>query len=382
MFFSISAVEDSRFVEFTVLGTHIVSHDSGWELKEVQGQLVLFKGYIEVDTIDDVVQARVPSCRGSFTAIVVDHHNNLLVTHSKERSFPLICNDDQITNLEYQPDDERFRTIYPNEYIDSGNIIEYHPYEYNESNYSESDSIELIKNILVEKTICLKDKHVDIFLSGGADTILLYSLIRNQNISYAVTPGMQCTFDEFICKNLQRIVYKCNHWAYMQLHHFDRPAIVVSGAPGDEFFMRGPDTLTLWLAWHKVDINKIIDKKEYHSKYFARNSNMKKFAETKYEEIIEMCPTVDDLNKYILQINSNDYQHWHLSKTISWTPLRDSRITNIILNMPHDSMLKQISDAFINKELIKQLDHSVLKYMSTYKNTFNWEQIYEAIKNG
>lgn len=380
MFFSISSREDSRFFEHTCLGSHVVSHDPGWKFYELNDCKILFKGYIDDASIEQVIEAKTPTYTGNFTAIVVDYNDNLLLTHSKERCFPLVRNKDQITNLEYTLNDKNFRTIYPDEYINGDEIVEYTPYDYSQSTYTESSGIEELSRILIEKTNYLRDKHIEIFLSGGCDTTTLYSLIRNQNISHSVIPGMQITFDEFICNNLQHIYNNLEHWAYYGIHHFNRPAIIVSGTPGDEFFMRGPDTLPYWLAWHNIDVNKILNKNSYHYEYFNKDKNIKKFSEIKHEEITDVCPTIDDLNKFILQINSNDYQHWHLCNTVTWTPFRDLRITNIILNMPFDTIIKQIADAYINKTLIKQFDFDVLKYMSTYKNDVSWKTIYEAIK--
>jgi hypothetical protein len=43
------------------------------------------------------------------------------------------------------------------------------------------------------------------------------------------------------------------YWGYRQIHHWQMPCVLASGAPGDEFMLRSPTTANQYLlkSWHQ-----------------------------------------------------------------------------------------------------------------------------------
>ena len=64
----------------------------------------------------------------------------------------------------------------------------------------------------------------------------------------------------------------------------------------------------------------------------------------------------------------NDFQHWHLDETLTFTPFKDLDLVQLILKGSKDLIQKQAADAYINKELIKLTNVANLKLISNYKN--------------
>ena len=114
-----------------------------------------------------------------------------------------------------------------------------------------------------------------------------------------------------------------------------------------------------------------IDPDNMQYTYFNRDKNMKTFDDLKtikndciswsYKKLVwEICNNV-----------LNDWQHWHLGKTITWTPLRDLNITKTILRMPHDVIVKQILDSTISKNLVERNVPGLGQAVNPQKNSFN-----------
>ena len=89
---------------------------------------------------------------------------------------------------------------------------------------------------------------------------------------------------------------------------------------------------------------------------------------------------IKNLTEFIIKENSNDYQHWHFNKTITWTPFLDNRITQIILSFPKEYVLGQICDSMISKMLIKIFDEDSLKLISNQKNYNAYENLVSMIQ--
>jgi hypothetical protein len=80
------------------------------------------------------------------------------------------------------------------------------------------------------------------------------------------------------------------------------------------------------------------------------------------EEVIISCSSI------IL----NDWQHWHLGKTISYTPFRDLRLFQTIARLEFDDLVEHIMNSSIQKELITRNNPELLQILSTNKNSNNY----------
>lgn len=353
MFFSLGPVYDHRFPVHTSIGQWRLSHDPGW-----QG---LRKGYGTVD------QDNSNFCYFSPTPHGVKLHNSAC------RTFPLWWDNQTqtLTNMLGQG-----QQIYVDQTVEIlNNELLLTPVDLysNDASYISADAaVEIISQHLTDTVLQQANSFktpVRFLCTGGADTSLLLALIHHCNLDVEVLDHQYFEYDLFCQQNWQSIA--TNHWGYAQIHHWCEPCVLLSGASGDEFMMRGPDSVSLWAAWHNIDINALVDSTDcYQGPYFKRTKNQKIFAEAyaQRRQIQEQYTTIEDLNRQIINMIANDFQHWHLGKTLTWTPLRSLQIAKTLLRLPPDILLGQILNADINRELIKQLHAPSLAQLSQYKN--------------
>jgi hypothetical protein len=82
---------------------------------------------------------------------------------------------------------------------------------------------------------------------------------------------------------------------------------------------------------------------------------------TSLEHVISQCAS----------INLNDWQHWHLGETLTYTPLRDIEIFKTIASLNKDDLIAQVMDSLIQKQLIEKNAPELLLGLSTQKNSNN-----------
>jgi len=161
-----------------------------------------------------------------------------------------------------------------------------------------------------------------------------------------------------------------DNWGYKQIHHWINPCILTSGAPGDEFMLRSPVTANIFLQNNGTDLLKMNqDVTSLHYSYFSL---------PKHKKVVENLASDFEVNKNLnkkeliwklCNIIINDWQHWHIENTLTWTPLRDLEIFKIILQMPYEVQIKQIFDSYISKRLISDINPQFVNLISHQKNT-------------
>lgn len=386
MFFSISTEKfDDRFFNHVKISNYYISLDDGWCRTRINQKEVFYKGYC--DTLDmfaaaaDFVVDPTPRYTGNFGFIIVDK-NSLVVTHDITRSFPLnIDVDGFLTNLTKSSFCE---PIWADKYVVYKNKeIEYKlfdPMPIVPDLVDLDHATQLIAEILEEKTKLLKNKsNIKIFLTGGLNTTLCYALLKHcvKEEMYELVNYEYMLYDNFLSYNFDNI--KNNFWAYKQIHHWSSPTVLVSGASGDEYLLRGPDTVALWAAWHNINIIKMCNMcpDGYQTSYYLKEKNKKIFK--KYwkirKELQLKYKNKNELNHQILSMLNNDHQHWHLGNTQTWTPLKDLRIPAILLNLPSDVLLEQILNTKIDFNLIHYFNQNLLVYVSDKKNVNTFRKL-------
>ena len=221
-----------------------------------------------------------------------------------------------------------------------------------------------VNNFVKHNTLPVKT-----FLSGGVDSMLVYSYVsRFTNVE--VLDREHLEFDSFYLKNSSVLR---NMWAYKQIHHWCNPTILTSGTPGDEYMLRNPETAQLFCVHYGKDLIDMLEdeqyKGHYHYTYFIKNIK-------KMEDIANGKNKLIKANKKYF-INSicknllNDYQHFHLGNTLTYTPLRDLRIAKSVLQLNFDDAIGQITDAKLTRDLIAKNNPKLLDYISPQKNLHN-----------
>jgi len=393
MFFSISkTINDSRFINHHSINGFNISLDNGWSKLTSNETTVFYKGYCDTDILENIVKDcehdSTPKYTGNFCIIII-HNNKITITHDVDRSFPLkYYNDDMLTNL---PHSSNIR-IEDNIWSDS--IVEYTKDSINKlflkdfysvgvpETVSFEECLDNIEKILVNKISGLDNisNNINIFLSGGIDTTMVYSLLKKHYTqSINIIAGEFFEFTEFTIKNIDTILNHSNTWGYKQFHHWKENTFYATGSMGDEIFMRGPTTAALWCAWHNISLLNELESIEYsyHKKYFLcdKNKEIIEYYWNNKKEIQKKFSSYEDLCWQICNMVSNDHQHWHLENTISWTPLKDTRILKNILKLPKNIILEQIIHGIIDLNIISNLYSGMEKNICTHKNHNQYDNL-------
>jgi hypothetical protein len=207
------------------------------------------------------------------------------------------------------------------------------------------------------------------FLSGGVDSLLVYSYLQRFTDNYEMVKCQHIDYDRFWLMNSGTL--KERFWGYTQIHHWVDPCIVTSGAPGDEYMLRSPTTTDMLLKFNNVRVIDLLNLTEWkgclHDKYFRRPKNYNIFK----EQTIDPGWDREMLLWNMCNIIANDWQHWHLGNTLTWTPLRDLEIFKILLRLPVDVQLTQIMNSDISRALIERNSPGLTRLISDQKNAGN-----------
>jgi hypothetical protein len=210
---------------------------------------------------------------------------------------------------------------------------------------------------------------IRVFLSGGVDTLLLYSYLKRLGIAHELIWNTHCDIDKFYLANHADIY---QNWAYRQIHHWTDPCVLVSGTPGDEFMLRGPATANLYLLAHNISIPELITTTSSGSQleYLSLPKNFGIFS----QQIQEHQPdkSLHDVYQQLCNANLNDWQHWHIGNTLTWTPLRDLELFKLFLQLPVDQVKSQVLDSTISRDLIERNVPGLSTALSPQKNTGNY----------
>jgi hypothetical protein len=378
MFFHIGSKMLENFPVVHHHGNLYINIDDGWTATRDQyNNLLLYKGYLDEypiqDKLLDIAAQEEPRFLGNF-CLIKCFDQGVSIKTDRLRSFPMWYDAKLgITNLQ---------ELDWNIWTDSFAMLT-HDLQLVESKFDllgtvESSTlsfdqvVDVIDAILTNKvkqfaknnTLPLRS-----FLSGGIDTGLLYSYLVKHQIDNTLIDYSHIDFDYFYLKNHQTL---SKFWGYNQIHHWKEPCVLLTGAPGDEFTVRSPTTANMMLRYHGTSITQLLTDSKYqdclHRSYFL---------DPEYSELWEQQQQLtfnglDHAMRECLNLIVNDYQHWHLGNTITWTPLRDMEIFKLIARLGKNDLMDQIMNSSVQKELISRNDSALLACLSTQKNSGNY----------
>ena len=67
----------------------------------------------------------------------------------------------------------------------------------------------------------------------------------------------------------------------------------------------------------------------------------------------------------------NDWQHWHLGQTLTWTPLRDLEIFKLMLRLSANEIVEQTMNSEFSIQLIERNCSGLSSALSCSKNNGN-----------
>lgn len=377
MFFNVAQQPQSNFSHFYNLGPFCVSTDAGWNTIDLGQYQVVYKGYVDTDSIEScleqIIRDTEPKLLGNFCVLVYNSEtHSLKIKSDRYRSYPIWSDSDGVTNLT-----KKINTAWTDSLIEiksDGSVIESKFDLIGDIDTTPVDldhAVEYIDQLLITKTQNFL-KHntlpVKAFLSGGVDSLLVYSYLQRFTDNFELVQGQHFEYDQFWLRNSGTI--SSNFWGYNQLHHWHESCVLTSGAPGDEFMLRSPTTTDLFLKFHGYSIVELLESNWQdclHYQYFHQPKNYKIFQ----TQTVDPAWDRKSLLWNLCNIVSNDWQHWHLGNTLTWTPLRDLEIFKILIRLTVSNALGQIMHSKISKRLIEKNKPGLSRLISDQKNSGN-----------
>lgn len=379
MFFSISKEENPSYPRHYRMGNLIINTDMGWRWYNgflTKGILDSFDISARPDNIADFSKLNEISVESDgIFCIIGENSNGVAIYTNYMRGFPLYVGLNEVTNLtkyDYQIFSENRVIVYDDLTVRITSIREE---SRNDKILNSEKAISIINDELSAAFTKMSlrstsDDKFCIFLTGGLDTTLLYAYALDSGIRFNVLGDMHYDYDHFTILNADDIN---QNWAYKQLHHYRDKTFLISGAPGDEFMLRNPLYSAIWLKYHGIDIRDLLSsakyKDSYHYTYFMEKKNYKIFKEEaklnrKFDSFLDMRNTIFDMAV-------NDFQHWHLGLTLTWTPLHNRNILDASLSLPLEDGIGQIMNGDVTRKLIEMTRPKCLRLISPQKNRRN-----------
>lgn len=366
MFFDLSFSHKENYPNHFLLNNGLMLNtDDGWEEYTFKDTQVVIKGYANKLNLEQAAEQcaidQIPSLKGNFCAFV-SSGPNVKILHDTCRGFPMWCHEKDITNLISGGEQ-----IWADCVVTVDSKLNYTKnwftaYEKDKRNLTDDEIVDSIHNTLLETCesfLSHNKKPLKLFLTGGIDTTTIWSYIDHFTKDYEMIDYEYMKHTHFYKHNSSIVK---DFWGYRQIHLWDEDCVLLTGGNGDENFLRGPITTALALLEYDLKFKDIIKPEDYHYNYLIERFG-------KYQKTAdELYPTIDDVTEYILNMNVNDHQHWHLDKTITFTPFKDISILASILASSRDLKVAQARTGEINRRLISKLDPEKLKLLSKQKN--------------
>lgn len=385
MFFSIRKTEDSRFPIRYQINNFVINVDQGWKTQTLGNKKIVYKGYLDHGNLDlqldNVINTNKPILMGNFCAIAVDN-NTVTVHHSRYRSFPMVYHSGiGIENLStdgIQIWASHIATLDVNLKLtfNKYDIVEKHSILTNK--LSRDEVIVAVDKIIKQKVKEFVEGNslpIKVFLSGGIDTTMLYGYLKNQTDNFEIQLNNHIEYDWFWLNNHGSL---SKYATYKNIHHWKNPSVLLSGRPGDEYFLRGNVKLANMILMHyDMDLLEILADSKFkdtlHHTFMTRPDYLTLIKQEQENAQVQAIVKNKILLDYtICQHCLNDFQGSHIGNTLTWTPLRDLEILKLFLRLDINDLLTQILDSSISKELIARQDPELLNLLSGQKNSFNY----------
>ena len=373
MFFNIAHSPLENYPCHWQLGSFVVSTDQGWQRTTVGTAEILYKGYADAATLDQLKEQILfqtePMLTGNFCALVLVD-DTIEIQTDRYRSFPIYVGNG-VNNLV-----PTARTAWTDSLISVHADLSVTEKKFDVIGTVDTDPlprdqvIDQIIKILDSKTqsfVANNKLPVKVFLSGGVDSLLVYSFLKKYTDQFELVLGTHVDWDYFWIKNSTDIT---KNWGYTQIHHWTHDCVLTSGAPGDEFMLRSPVTADLFLKHQGVEIADLLKHSQWqnclHHSYFMRDKHQQIFA-------TQLAPsgTKQQLHWDLCNIVANDWQHWHLGRTRTWTPLRDLELFKLMLRLPQHDAVSQIMNSEISIDIIERNSPGLSQVLSSQKNMHN-----------
>lgn len=346
MFFNLSKIQTPNFPFHYHFDCGLVlSTDDGW----TQTDNVVHKGY------------KLSAGNGNHVWFECNGAS-VTIKHDKDRSFPMWQCNDCVTNIGEcgKSIPAKWQLTVNSDMTTSGCNLQ--PYTVRKD-LTDEGVVDFIHETLLQtydEFLTQNTRPLRLFLSGGIDTTTAWAYLDHFTKDYEICDYEYIKHTPFYKRNSKDIL---KFWGYQQIHLWDEDCVLVSGGNGDENLLRGPFTLAIALKQYGLTFEDILQPQDYHYKYLLK----------KEQNVDDVFATIRSVPHFILDTNVNDHQHWHIDRTLTFTPFKDIRLLEAMLSGSKDLLINQARDAWVNKELVRRLDASKLSVLSNQKNHFQLE---------
>lgn len=382
MFFSISNCREDNFTSNYNFNNVWINTDAGWSFEDLESTVVIYKGYSDSfclsKILNEIHNSVEPFDTGNYCALFVNKNTGAVdIKSDRYRGFPIyVGHGKSVTNLIKQD-----YTVWADSVISVNPDITINEQKFNIVGKIEDSTLEYnfvvqeidkilrckTKNFLSNNTLPIK-----VHLTGGVDSLLVYSYLQEYTNKFELVKCAHIDYDQFWLLNQSDIQ---QHWGYRQIHHWLNKCVLTSGAPGDEFMLRSPVTADLYLKARGQSVSNLLQQSVWknclHADYFARKKHQAIFC----NQSIDQTKTLQSLNYDLCNINLNDWQHWHLGNTLTWTPLRDLDIFKLMIRLPLSDAIAQIMNSNLSKTLIKHINPEFVGLISDQKNSHDMKNL-------
>ena len=378
MFFHISRKAQDNFPIHHQTRHFVINLDNGWtHARDCLGNDLWYKGYLDNAPLTQfavrISEESTPTYSGNFCVIKVTDVGVSIKT-DKLRSFPIWYDYTQgVTNLK-----EIGAIQWANGLVSLTNnwVLGHSAHDpigpIENTTLSFDEVVDQVDALLSKKTaefIQHLDTPLHVFLSGGIDTTILFSYIQKYTDQYTLIKYNHIDHDYFYLKNHGHLA---KFWGYNQIHHWTSPCVLASGAPGDEFSCRNPVTVDMLLRHHGSSFVEVFNDPTYSHGLnydFFKQGYIDKLTKT---PSISKHQSLSEVIHDCCEININDWQHWHLGHTLTWTPFRDIEMFKLFARLPLEDLKRQLMDSAVHKELIRRNNPELLNILSPQKNSLNF----------
>lgn len=375
MWFKVSKDQDNRFpAQYILSDTHWLNADEGWQEIHTPYGFAYIKGYcfergINHVLAEELFENPVPRYTGSFVAVLAYKDGSIVITNDTSRATPLYRDDvdSAVGNLCMN----KYENIWSDAYVEISNGIHEHRFAAVPTvgtPRSFDSVVDEIHNLLCAKFnwLAMNNDIVRVFYSGGIDTLTCISYLRALHVPFELITAEHFDLDHFTVTNDSEIR---SYWGYTQIHHYRRPTVFVTGACGDEYFLRGPATANIMLMHLGKNMSQVLQPEHYHYLYFQGLEKSRLYEKQKHDaEILAAIEHKHSTHNHILRMCINDHQHWHLGNTITFTPFKDIELLRLTLELDEQNILSAIVDASIQRALINKNEPALLNFLAKNKN--------------
>jgi len=358
MFFNLSKSEDARFQHRWRVGNYTLHTDNGWKEYVVDGKRAIAKGAcMEVPL--SVAAFQSPRYRGTFVSII-DDVGGPTITHGVLRGFPLWKNAMSWTNM------ASLDQVEYNTYVYRGQIEKFNPIPYISTIKLELDEvISLIDDYIAENVQGLVANNdvsdLECTVTGGVDTTLIWSYLESLGVPHRSSMTRHFAWDRFIMDHKLAIDDVARWIDQHNINHYEQARWITTGGNGDAMFVRDVGLPAKWLAANGINMLSITARMDYMFNTIMDDPSY--VTEWKSPSKASTALMLDTLRR-ITYLS----EFWHFNNTMFFNPLQDMRISAAIMRLDPAVLARAISDATIQKELIKRRAPWMADCISQHKN--------------